>query len=120
MRASLYYCAHFAEKKLPSFDPSLPAAAGEPSIWPQSPDGVPKRTSHPRRTPSGRSARGSTPPPQNHKRGVALEKYVIKGGKKLCGEVTISAAKNSAVAILPAALLSDEPCIIIDMNLTAL
>lgn len=41
-----------------------------------------------------------------------MEKYVIKGGKKLCGEVTISAAKNSAVAILPAALLSDEPCII--------
>jgi UDP-N-acetylglucosamine 1-carboxyvinyltransferase len=41
-----------------------------------------------------------------------LEKYVIKGGKKLSGEVVISAAKNSAVAILPAALLSDEPCII--------
>lgn len=41
-----------------------------------------------------------------------MEKYVIKGGKRLQGEVTISAAKNSAVAILPAALLSDEPCII--------
>ena len=33
-----------------------------------------------------------------------MEKYVIKGGKRLQGEVTISAAKNSAVAILPAAL----------------
>lgn len=41
-----------------------------------------------------------------------MEKYVIKGGKRLQGEVTISAAKNSAVAILPAALLSDEPCLI--------
>ena len=34
-----------------------------------------------------------------------MEKYVIKGGKRLQGEVTISAAKNSAVAILPAACL---------------
>lgn len=41
-----------------------------------------------------------------------MEKYIIKGGKQLQGEVTISAAKNSAVAILPAVLLSDEPCII--------
>jgi UDP-N-acetylglucosamine 1-carboxyvinyltransferase len=41
-----------------------------------------------------------------------LEKYVIKGGNKLHGEVTISGAKNAAVAILPATVLSDEPCII--------
>ena len=52
-----------------------------------------------------------------------MEKYIIKGGKQLQGEVTISAAKNSAVAILPAVLLSDEPCIIdnvpnIDMDET--
>ena len=43
---------------------------------------------------------------------VLLEKYVIKGGKKLSGEVVISGAKNAVVAILTAAILSDEPCVI--------
>ncbi len=43
---------------------------------------------------------------------VFLEKYIIKGGKKLAGEVTISGAKNAVAAILPAAILSDEPCVI--------
>ena len=32
-------------------------------------------------------------------------KLVIKGGKKLKGEVTISSSKNAAVAILPAVVL---------------
>lgn len=41
-----------------------------------------------------------------------MEKYVIKGGKKLSGEVVISGAKNAVAAILPAAILSDEPCVI--------
>lgn len=41
-----------------------------------------------------------------------LEKYVIKGGKQLYGEVEISGAKNAVVAILPATILCDEPCII--------
>ena len=41
-----------------------------------------------------------------------MEKYIIRGGNKLQGEVTISGAKNAAVAILPAVILSDEPCII--------
>lgn len=36
-----------------------------------------------------------------------MEKLVIKGGTKLKGEVTISGAKNAAVAILPATLLLD-------------
>jgi UDP-N-acetylglucosamine 1-carboxyvinyltransferase len=35
-----------------------------------------------------------------------LEKYVISGGKPLKGDVTISGAKNAAVAILPATLLA--------------
>lgn len=39
-----------------------------------------------------------------------MEKYVIKGGKTLNGEVTISGAKNAAVAIIPAALLVDGVC----------
>ena len=41
-----------------------------------------------------------------------LEQFVIKGGNALKGEVRISGAKNAAVAILPAVLLSDEPCIV--------
>lgn len=41
-----------------------------------------------------------------------MEKYVIRGGNRLHGEVTISGAKNAAVAILPATILSDEPCMI--------
>ena len=43
---------------------------------------------------------------------VALEKYVITGGVKLKGEVTISGAKNAAVAIIPATIFAEEPCII--------
>ena len=41
-----------------------------------------------------------------------LEKFVINGGKRLCGKVRISGAKNAAVAILPAILLTNEPCTI--------
>ena len=41
-----------------------------------------------------------------------MDKFVIKGGRRLTGEVTISGAKNAAVAILPAVILSDEPCIV--------
>ena len=36
---------------------------------------------------------------------IHLEKLVIQGGTKLHGEVTISGAKNAAVAIIPATLL---------------
>jgi UDP-N-acetylglucosamine 1-carboxyvinyltransferase len=41
-----------------------------------------------------------------------LEKFIIKGGRHLSGEVEISGAKNAAVAIIPAVILSDEPCIL--------
>jgi len=41
-----------------------------------------------------------------------LEKFVINGGIPLKGEVRISGAKNAAVAILPAVMLADGPCII--------
>jgi UDP-N-acetylglucosamine 1-carboxyvinyltransferase len=37
---------------------------------------------------------------------------VINGGKKLKGEVKISGAKNSAVALIPAAILADSPVIL--------
>ncbi len=41
-----------------------------------------------------------------------MEKFVICGGKALKGSVRISGAKNAAVAILPAVLLADSPCVI--------
>ena len=41
-----------------------------------------------------------------------LEKYVIQGGCKLTGEVNISGAKNAVVAILPATILANGPCVI--------
>ena len=39
-----------------------------------------------------------------------MEKIVIRGGNKLSGEVSISGAKNAAVAILPACLLINGNC----------
>ncbi|MEE1244814.1 MAG: UDP-N-acetylglucosamine 1-carboxyvinyltransferase [Acutalibacteraceae bacterium] len=41
-----------------------------------------------------------------------MERFVISGGNPLKGKVRISGAKNAAVAILPAVLLADSPCII--------
>ena len=39
-----------------------------------------------------------------------MNQYVIHGGHPLFGEVTVSGAKNAAVAIIPAALLVDGVC----------
>lgn len=39
-----------------------------------------------------------------------MEKFIISGGRQLEGAVNISGAKNAAVAIIPASLLSDEVC----------
>ncbi|MBE7038868.1 MAG: UDP-N-acetylglucosamine 1-carboxyvinyltransferase [Ruminococcaceae bacterium] len=41
-----------------------------------------------------------------------MEKFVINGGTPLFGEVNISGAKNAAVAIIPAAILIEDECII--------
>ena len=41
-----------------------------------------------------------------------MEKLVINGGKPLQGEVTISGAKNAAVALVAATILCDEPCVL--------
>ena len=41
-----------------------------------------------------------------------MEKFVIKGGNALKGEVTISGAKNAAVAIIPATILAKGKCIL--------
>lgn len=40
------------------------------------------------------------------------EKLVIEGGVPLRGEVSITGAKNAAVAILPAAILAEGVCTI--------
>ena len=39
-----------------------------------------------------------------------MNKYMIRGGRELYGEITVSGAKNAAVAIIPAALLVDGVC----------
>lgn len=39
-----------------------------------------------------------------------LKKIVIRGGNRLHGSVRISGAKNAAVAIIPAVILSDGVC----------
>ncbi|WP_326717712.1 UDP-N-acetylglucosamine 1-carboxyvinyltransferase [Vagococcus jeotgali] len=41
-----------------------------------------------------------------------MKKLVVNGGKKLKGTVTISGAKNSAVALIPAAILADSPVVL--------
>ena len=41
-----------------------------------------------------------------------MEQYVIKGGTPLVGEVEIGGAKNAALAILTAAIMTDEPVVV--------
>ncbi len=41
-----------------------------------------------------------------------MEKFIIKGGRPLSGEVMISGAKNAAVAIIPATILAKGCCVI--------
>lgn len=38
-----------------------------------------------------------------------MEKIIITGGKRLSGTIPVSGAKNSALTLLPCALLTDEP-----------
>jgi UDP-N-acetylglucosamine 1-carboxyvinyltransferase len=44
--------------------------------------------------------------------GPAMDKLVIEGGRALAGEVPVSGAKNAALPILCAALLTDEPLVL--------
>ena len=41
-----------------------------------------------------------------------MEQYIMKGGNPLVGEVTISGAKNAALGILAAAIMTDEDVIV--------
>lgn len=38
-----------------------------------------------------------------------MKKLIINGGKRLSGEVLVSGAKNSTVALIPAAIMADSP-----------
>lgn len=44
-----------------------------------------------------------------------MEQYIIKGGNPLVGEVVIGGAKNAALGILAAAIMTDEECLIDNM-----
>jgi UDP-N-acetylglucosamine 1-carboxyvinyltransferase len=41
-----------------------------------------------------------------------VDKFIIKGGRKLKGVVEISGSKNASLPVLMATLLTDEPCVI--------
>ncbi len=41
-----------------------------------------------------------------------MDKILIKGGRRLAGEVTVAGAKNAALPILFATLLTDQPCVV--------
>ncbi|MFA5029238.1 MAG: UDP-N-acetylglucosamine 1-carboxyvinyltransferase [Patescibacteria group bacterium] len=44
-----------------------------------------------------------------------MEKYLIQGGRPLGGKIAVSGAKNAALKILAASLLSEEPCTITNL-----
>ncbi|HBI25027.1 MAG TPA: UDP-N-acetylglucosamine 1-carboxyvinyltransferase, partial [Nitrospiraceae bacterium] len=46
-----------------------------------------------------------------------MDKILIKGGKKLKGEVEISGAKNSALPIIASSILSTEECVLTNVPL---
>jgi len=43
---------------------------------------------------------------------MAMQRFIIEGGKKLSGEINISGAKNSALPIIAASILTDKPVIL--------
>jgi UDP-N-acetylglucosamine 1-carboxyvinyltransferase len=47
-----------------------------------------------------------------------MDKLVIEGGKPLNGTISVSGAKNAALPILIATLLTDEPCVIANVPST--
>lgn len=42
--------------------------------------------------------------------GVDMHRIIVEGGNKLNGEIKVSGAKNSAVALIPASILSKDKC----------
>lgn len=41
-----------------------------------------------------------------------MKKFIINGGKPLKGEISVSGAKNSTVALIPAAIMADSPVVL--------
>lgn len=41
-----------------------------------------------------------------------MEKYIIEGGRKLSGEISVAGAKNEALKVIAAAVLSEDTCTI--------
>ena len=54
--------------------------------------------------------KGRQKPRMRIRRSQHVERYRIRGGNRLHGEVEISGAKNAAVAIIPAALMVNGKC----------
>ena len=46
-----------------------------------------------------------------------MEKLLINGGKPLVGHVSVSGAKNATVALIPAALLANDRCVLENLPL---
>ncbi len=46
-----------------------------------------------------------------------MERFIIDGGKPLVGQITVSGAKNATVALIPAALLANDICVLEDLPL---
>ena len=46
-----------------------------------------------------------------------MDQYVIKGGNPLVGEVEIGGAKNAALAILAAAIMTDETVVVENLRM---
>ncbi len=44
-----------------------------------------------------------------------MDAFVIKGGKRLRGRVRVNGSKNSCLALMTAALLTDEPIVLLDV-----
>ena len=51
-------------------------------------------------------------------KGCGMEQYVMQGGNPLVGEVTINGAKNAALGILAASIMTDDDVVI--ENLTSM
>ena len=49
-----------------------------------------------------------------------MEQYIMKGGNPLVGEVTISGAKNAALGILAAAIMTDDDVVIDTSRMSAI
>lgn len=71
-----------------------------------------RESSSPR--PDAREARGAALKKcvARAEKAVKMEKFIVQGDTRLCGEVTISGAKNAAVAIIPATILAQGKCVI--------